>query len=63
MSIAISAIIVNYNAGTFLRKSVAYFLNCPLEIEIIVVDNASIDDSLNSLVGLPSIQIINLNSV
>lgn len=33
-------------------------LNCPLEIEIIVVDNASTDGSLEALVGLPCVQII-----
>lgn len=59
MSSVISAIIVNYNAGIFLRKSVDSLLNCPLEIEIIVVDNASTDGSLDSLRGLPNMQIIN----
>ncbi len=33
-------------------------LNCPLEIEIIVVDNASTDGSLDALQGLPHVQII-----
>lgn len=58
MSAAISAIIVNYNAGDFLRKSVDSVLNCPLEIEVFVVDNASTDGSLNTLLGLPCVQII-----
>ncbi|MES2025443.1 MAG: glycosyltransferase family 2 protein [Pseudomonadota bacterium] len=58
MSTAISTIIVNYNAGNFLRSCVDSLLNCPLEIEIIVVDNASVDDSLDTLQGLPGVRII-----
>ena len=54
----ISTIIVNYNAGKSLRDCVDSLLNCPLEIEIIVVDNASSDGSLNALLGLPCLQII-----
>jgi len=34
-------IIVNYNAGSLLCKCVDLLLACPLDIEIIVVDNAS----------------------
>src|SRR5258705_168945 len=58
MSAAISTIIVNYNAGNFLRSCVDSLLACPFEIEIIVVDNASADGSLDALQGLPYIQII-----
>jgi len=58
MSAAISTIIVNYNAGTLLRSCVDSLLNCPLEIEIIVVDNASRDGSLDSLRGLKHVQIM-----
>lgn len=58
MSAVISTIIVNYNAGALLRSCVESLLNCPLEIEIIVVDNASIDGSLDALLGLPCVQII-----
>ncbi len=54
----ISAIVVNYNAGLLLRSCIDSLLNCPLEIEIIVVDNASTDGSLDALSELPSIQII-----
>lgn len=51
----VSAIIVNYNAGHFLRGCVESLLACPLAIDIIVVDNASHDGSLD---GLPeSLQI------
>lgn len=58
MSTVISTIIVNYNAGEFLRSCVDSLLNCPLETEVIVVDNASTDDSLDALAGLPNVQII-----
>lgn len=58
MSAVISTIIVNYNAGDFLRRCIDSLLNCPLEIEIIVVDNASTDGSLDALPGLPCVQII-----
>lgn len=58
MSPVISTIIVNYNAGELLRSCVDSLLNCPLEIEIIVVDNASRDGSLDALQGLPRVQII-----
>ncbi|MGZ8916231.1 MAG: glycosyltransferase family 2 protein [Methylobacter sp.] len=58
MSTVISAIIVNYNAGELLRSCVDSLLNCPLEIEVIVVDNASKDGSLDALSGLPRVQVI-----
>ncbi|MGZ4976613.1 MAG: glycosyltransferase family 2 protein [Methylobacter sp.] len=58
MSTVISAIIVNYNAGELLRNCVDSLLNCPQDIEIILVDNASTDGSLDALLGLPQVQII-----
>lgn len=58
MSLVVSSIIVNYNAGDFLRSCVDSLLNCPQVIEIVVVDNASTDGSLNALQGLPRIQLI-----
>lgn len=58
MSAAISTIIVNYNAGELLRSCVDSLLNCLLETEIIVVDNASSDGSLDALLGLPRVRII-----
>ena len=54
----ISAVIVNYNAGKLLQACVDSLLACPLKIEIIIVDNASSDDSLETLDGLPQVTII-----
>lgn len=58
MNSALSAIIVNYNAGTFLRSCVESLLACPLDIEVIVVDNASSDGSLEGLQGLSQVSVI-----
>jgi GT2 family glycosyltransferase len=58
MTATISTIIVNYNAGAYLRACVDALLACPLEIDVIVVDNASADDSLAALEGLPGVQVI-----
>ncbi|MET3108711.1 GT2 family glycosyltransferase [Oxalobacteraceae bacterium GrIS 2.11] len=58
MNFKISVIIVNYNAGNYLRACVDSLLDCPLKKEIIVVDNASEDDSLASVDGLPDLRII-----
>ncbi|TAN70443.1 MAG: glycosyltransferase family 2 protein [Methylobacter sp.] len=49
MNAVISAIIVNYNAGELLLECIKSLLNCPVKIEIIVVDNASSDGSLDAL--------------
>jgi GT2 family glycosyltransferase len=62
MNPMISTIIVNYNAGNLLRSCVDSLLNCPLQIEIIVVDNASTDGSLDALLNLPNILIIKNHS-
>jgi GT2 family glycosyltransferase len=58
MSHTLSAIIVNYNAGSLLRKCVDSLLACPLDIEIIVVDNASTDASLEILQDLSQVCVI-----
>lgn len=58
MDILISAIIVNYNAGNLLRECVDSLLACPLDLEIIIVDNDSADSSLEALNDLPEINII-----
>jgi GT2 family glycosyltransferase len=62
MTATLSTIIVNYNAGAYLRGCVDALLACPLEIDVIVVDNASADDSLAALAGLPHVQIIRNDS-
>lgn len=47
MSIRVSAIIVNYNSGTYATRCIASLLRqTGVELEIIVVDNASQDDSV-----------------
>lgn len=58
MNFELSTIIVNFNAGPLLRACVDSLLDCPLSIEIIVVDNASHDNSLEALEGLPNVKII-----
>ena len=58
MSHTLSTIIVNYNAGPLLRKCVDSLLACPLDIQIIVVDNASSDGSLDELQDLSQVCVI-----
>lgn len=58
MSHIVSVIIVNYNAGSLLRGCVDSLLACPLAVEVIVVDNASHDGSLDGLPDLPRIRVI-----
>lgn len=58
MNALISTLIVNYNAGELLRICIDSLLNCQEDIEIIVVDNASTDGSLDALQGLPHVRII-----
>lgn len=50
----ISAIVVNHNAGVLLEKCITSLLKSRLELplEIIVVDNASTDNSLAPILGL-----------
>lgn len=54
----LSAIVVNYNAGALLRSCVDSLLHCPMEVEVIVIDNASKDGSLNAVQNLPCVQVI-----
>jgi GT2 family glycosyltransferase len=49
MSHTFSTIIVNYNFGSLLRKCVDSLLALTLDFELIVVDNASSDASLDGL--------------
>ncbi len=58
MSPAVSAIIVNYNAGSLLRASVDSLVSCPVDVEVIVVDNASHDSSLDGLQDIPQVVVI-----
>lgn len=62
MSVEISTIIVNFNAGALLRECVDSLLNGPIKLEIIVVDNASEDDSVSTVVGLPHVTVIKNSS-
>jgi len=62
MTATLSSIIVNYNAGLLLRDCVNSLLASPVDIEIIVVDNASHDASLEGLQDLSCVTIIR-NSV
>lgn len=45
----VSIIIVNYNSGTLVRDCVSHVLRSQCELEVWVVDNGSIDDSLAKL--------------
>lgn len=46
----VSVIIVNYNAGFLLKTCVDALIACPVIDQIIIVDNASSDGSINTLV-------------
>ena len=59
MSEVISAIVVNYNAGELLLRCINSLQACPLDIEIIVVDNSSADGSLDALYDMKDVQVIN----
>lgn len=58
MTDKVSAIIVNFNAGCLLNISVNSLLNCPDISEIILVDNASSDSSLDTVRDNPRLKII-----
>ncbi|MCK9230776.1 MAG: glycosyltransferase family 2 protein [Syntrophales bacterium] len=45
----VSAIIVNYNAGNMLKDNVRALLRSKIVAEVLVIDNASDDDSVDSL--------------
>ena len=66
MSVELSIIIVNYNSGQFLIECVKSVFDSAQKIEVVVVDNASSDDSLTLLKsyysGDPRLRIININS-
>jgi len=58
MSHVVSAIIINYNAGQLLRCCVDSLQASSLAVEVIVVDNASHDSSLDILPDSPLIRVI-----
>lgn len=58
MSPTIAAVVVNYNAGDLLQQCIDSLVNCPLGIEVVVVDNASTDGSVDALSMMPSVQVI-----
>lgn len=62
MTDKVSAIIVNFNAGCLLNISVNSLLNCPDISEIILVDNASSDSSLDTVRENPQLKIIENSS-
>lgn len=58
MPYLIDAIIVNYNAGALIKACVSSLRTCPNVSKIIIVDNASIDNSLVEVEGLSNVFII-----
>jgi len=42
----VSIVIINYNTGSYLRRCIASILNFAQDVEIVIWDNASSDDSL-----------------
>ncbi len=58
MSERVSAIIVNFNAGALLSICIDSLLNCPNISDIVLVDNASTDSSLDTIEPTPRITII-----
>lgn len=58
MTTKITTIIVNYNAGHLLRECVDSLAKCPLGVEIVIVDNASTDGSLEHLEELSQVRMI-----
>jgi GT2 family glycosyltransferase len=57
-AVSISAIIVNYNSGDYLKASVGSLLRMADPVQIIVVDNNSKDHSLDSVLGDDKITVI-----
>ncbi len=58
MTEKISAIIVNYNAGGFIRSCIDSLLKNPIFSLIVIVDNNSKDSSLATIPDAPNIQVI-----
>jgi len=66
LSVELSIIIVNYNSGRFLNECVKSVFDASENMEVVVVDNASSDDSITQLntyfSGEPRLHIINNDS-
>jgi GT2 family glycosyltransferase len=58
MSFTLSAIIVNHNSRNLLRACVESLSLNSLPVEIIVIDNASVDESLEQVEGLPAVTLV-----
>ncbi len=58
MSASLTAVVVNWNAGDQLRECVASIAAADLDVQIVVVDNASTDGSLELLEVDPRVKII-----
>jgi len=66
LSVEVSVIIVNYNSGRFLKQCVDSVFDTKEDVEVIVIDNASTDDSVNHLNSAfpdePRLQVISNSS-
>lgn len=66
MPVEVSVIIVNYNSGQFLQQCVDSIFDTNKDVEVIVVDNASTDDSLirlrSALPDEPRLQVMSNSS-
>ena len=51
MPVELSVIIANYNSGQFLKECVNSVFDAYEELEVVVIDNTSSDDSLNQLIS------------
>jgi len=57
----ISIVIVNWNSGSLLESCIRSLLEHARECEIIIVDNASEDSSLNFMEGIDSVKVLRNN--
>ena len=51
-TLRIGVVIVNYNAGEYLGKCIRSVTQSRAPLDIVIVDNDSLDDSLSSVKGL-----------
>ena len=50
--VKLSIIIPNYNSGSLLKRCVKSIINSKENIEVIVVDDGSTDDSIYTIIGI-----------